>query len=75
MPKFLKSNAKEQRWALATFFESAIAILQFGKHFCNRNSATFKRNVAPQPQLRNSTILQYQFESFCIFWHIFGRGI
>ncbi len=69
MPKFLKSNAKEQRWALATFLNQQL-------QFCNLGSTSaMRRNVAPQPQLRNSTILQYQFESFCIFRHIFGRGI
>jgi hypothetical protein len=49
--------AGEQRWAHATFFRvhnrnSAT----WRKHFRNRNSTTFYRKVALQPQLRNFAI-------------------
>jgi hypothetical protein len=61
--------SKHQRWARATFFRVR-----------NRNSATFKRNVAPQPQLRNSGIAIFLRSAttglhFRNFWHIFVHGV
>jgi hypothetical protein len=81
MPKFLKNNAEEQRWALATFFESAIEILQFeGSTSAIAIPQLFKEMLLPNCNC-NCAIPQShffystQYESFRIFRHIFGHGI
>ncbi len=76
---YVCKSCKHQRWARATFFWVHIRN-SAQSQFCN-----LLRNVAPQPQLRNSAISVFSavrnFKSatwklhFRNFRHIFGRGI